>query len=276
MKTLIVIIIILVFSINLSAQISTSKLFKNSSDISLLNSKEKSEKPKDFTFNANVYLWAVSLDGEAALPLNNQVIPQTPVVDVRLGFSDAVKNLKMAAMFTGRFGYKNWGLLYDVNYVKLVYAGTVPVSSGYVSGNLTAKQFTGDFCIGYKYPLANKNILFESYIGTRISSLDNTLDLVSSNQLTYTYNAAQTWIDPIVGADAMIPFSKHWFSYFKGDLGGLGSKFTGMILGVAGYKFSENWNSTVGFKYLYMNHNKDNYLWRVNQYGLLLSVGYLF
>jgi hypothetical protein len=276
LKTLFLILIIIVFTINVSAQISNSELKENSSDKLLIYSKEKSEKPKDFTFNANVYLWALSLDGEAALPLNNQSIPQTPVVDVRLGFSDAIKNLKMAAMFTGRFGYKNWGLLYDVNYVKLVYAGTLPVSSGYVSGNLTAKQFTGDISIGYRYPLANKNILFESYVGTRISSLDNTLDLVASNQLVYTYNAAQTWIDPIIGADAKIPISRHWFSYFKGDLGGLGSKFTTMILGVAGYKFSENWNTTIGFKYLYMNHNKDNYLWRVNQYGLLLSAGYMF
>jgi hypothetical protein len=278
MKTVIVILILVAFSINVSAQISTNKLNKDDKELSLYNSKSKTEKPNDFSFNTNLYLWALSLDGSTALPLSNDILPQTPVVDIKLSFADAVKHLKMAAMLAGKFSYKNWGFLYDINYAKLVYDGTVPVSSGYVSATLTAKQFTGDFSIGYNFPIANKNITFESYAGTRISYLDNTLDLFASNLLPNTIISAKTWVDPVIGADAKFSFSKHWFSYIKGDIGGFGisSHFTGMILGVAGYKFSDNWNSTLGFKYLYMNYDKDNYLWKMNQYGLLLSVGYMF
>jgi hypothetical protein len=65
--------------------------------------------------------------------------------------------------------------------------------------------------------------------------------------------------------------------YFKGDVGGFGisSKFTASALSTIGYKFSENWNTTLGIKLLYTDYDKNNYLWKMLQYGLLLSFGYM-
>jgi hypothetical protein len=287
MKYFFVILLLVVFSISTSAQFSIDKLTdKNYKELSLKseilsdknNSLDKPEKCKDFTFNVNLYLWALSLDGSTALPLNNASTPQTPVTNVRMSFSDAVKYVKMAAMIEGAFHYKNYGFLYDVNYMKLEYNGNVPIESGYVSAKVTAKQFTGDFSLGYTFPLWNKNIYLTGYAGTRVTSLDNTLDLFYATRNIFSTDKAQTWVDPIVGTYITINLSKHWFSYFKGDVGGFGisSKFTGSVLKGVGYKFSDNCNASVGLKYFYINYDKNYYLWEVNQYGLLISVGYLF
>jgi len=288
MKNLFIILLLTIFTISAEAQYNTDKLsnvnLKKPSPLSVIPfdkniSEEQSEKPGDFSFRVNLYLWALSIDGSTALPMNNPSLPpQTPVADVKLKFSDAIKYVKMAAMLAGRFEYKNFGFLYDIYYVKLGYNASVPVQSGYIDADLTAKQFTGDLEISYKFPIKNKNIYSLGYAGARISSLDNTLDLFQANQPVLNVNFSKTWVDPIIGADATFLFSKHWFSYFKGDVGGFGisSKFTGMILGVAGYRFTDNWNATLGFKYLYMDYDKDNFLWKVNQYGLLLSFGYIF
>jgi hypothetical protein len=272
MKNFLVILLIITFSVSAFAQNNIDKL-KNKNNLI-----DKREKSKDFTFNINTYLWALSLDGSTALPLNDASYPQTPVANVKLGFSDAVKYLKKAAMIKGAFYYKSYGFLYDVDYTKLEYNGSVPIESGILSAKVTAKQFTGDFSFGYIFPLRNKNIYLTGYAGTRVTSLDNTLDLLYESQSIFTTNKSKTWVDPIVGTDIVMNLAKHWFSYFKGDVGGFGvsSKFTSSALAGAGYKFSSNWNASLGLKYLYINYDKDYYLWKVNQYGLLISVGYLF
>lgn len=272
MKNFFVILLLIVLSVSASAQQNTDELKKKNN---LLDTREKR---KDFTFNVNMYLWALSLDGSTALPLNDLSYPQTPIANVKLGFSDAVKYLKKAAMLKGAFYYKNYGFLYDVDYTKLEYDGSVPTTSGILSAKVTAKQFTGDFCLGYTFPLRNKNIYLTGYAGTRVTSLDNTLDLLYESQSIFTTDKSQTWVDPIVGTNITMTLSKRWFSYFKGDVGGFGvsSKFTGSALGGLGFKFCDNWNASVGLKYLYINYDKNYYLWKVNQSGLLISVGYLF
>ncbi|MBK8382603.1 MAG: hypothetical protein IPL16_12080 [Ignavibacteria bacterium] len=49
-----------------------------------------------------------------------------------------------------------------------------------------------------------------------------------------------------------------------------------MILGGFGYKFAPNWNTSLGVKDLSVDYNKDGYLFNLNQYGLILSIGYVY
>ena len=73
-------------------------------------------------------------------------------------------------------------------------------------------------------------------------------------------------------------FSKRWFAYFKTDLGGFGisSNISWMMLGVGGFRITDNWLTTLGFKNLTINYDKDRFLFDASQYGLLLSFGYQF
>ena len=288
-KLLLIVLILFVFSMNSRAQSGIDKLKFKESKGSLLNSnlstqnyisETKAKKEKDFFFSTNLYLWALSISGTTALPVNRPplTITQTPELDISLDFSEALKYLKFGFMLAGKFVYKNAGLLYDVYYGKLEFNGTVPVASSYISGTVVANQFTGDFALLYRFPMKNKKVSLSGYAGTRIISMDNTIDLFHEDNTILSVNKAKLWVDPIIGADSKIDLSKHWMMYIKGDLGGFGvsSKFTGSLVWTVGYKFTENWNSNIGVKYLYVDYNKDNFLWKVSQYGMLFSFGYMF
>ena len=288
MKTYIIAAFILIFNIvNLKSQsenanfrIIESKSPLSGTELSLNNSITDlgAKKERDFRFSTNLYLWGTSLSGVTALPVDNPhlSITQTPELDISLSFSDAVKHLKMAFMLGGKFMYKNVGLLYDVGYVKLEFDGSVPVASTYISGSVIAKQLNADFALLYRFPMKNKNVQISGIAGARVFSMDNTINLVKPDSTTGTFSGTKTWADPILGGDARVDFSKHWMLYLKGDVGGFGivSKFTGSLLWTIGYKFSENWNTNIGFKYLYTDYEKDEFVWKMSQYGMLLSFGY--
>lgn len=289
MKAFFTLVLIFTLTISSFAQLSSLSLKSGNTKSSSLKSDKLSlfnnsdiaaKKKRDFTFSTNLYIWALSLDGSSALPVDNPNVPltQTPVVDVKLKFSDAIKYLKYAFMLAGSFTYKNTSLLYDIFYVKLQYNGSVPVESGYIDGILTSTQFMGDIGLGYRFPMKNKKVQLTGYAGTRISSLNNKLELLYSNYTIFETEKSKIWVDPIIGAGVKFDISKHWLTYLKGDVGGFGlsSKFTGSVLWTLGYKFTKHWNTSLGFKYVYTDYNKDNFLWKASSYGILISFGYMF
>jgi hypothetical protein len=268
----------LVLILFISAQILAQKNdFKQSlKDNSVITNKvypdlSKKSKEKDFSFSINPYLWTTATGGSFALP-------ETDTYYFDLPFTDAVTNLQMAAMVAGRFKYKSVSLLYDVVYVNLKPELSVPVYTGYISGTSDVKQTVGDISLGYRLPIKNKNIQLDFYGGARIWSFSNKLDLVASNGQTKNTESSKSWADPIVGTWVNFILSDHWFSYVKGDIGGFGaaSDWTSVFMWGFGYKFAENWNTTLGFKRMYIDYSKDKFIWSVSQYGLLISIGCQF
>jgi len=232
---------------------------------------KKNPKEKDFSFTVNPYLWTTAIGGSVQLP-------ETQPYYFSLAFTDAVKDLKMAAMIAGRFKYKSVSLLYDVVYVKLKPELSVPVYTGYISGTAEIEEFTGDFSLAYRLPIKNKNIQLDFYGGTRVWSLSNKLDLTASNGSTFSRDTSKTFADPIFGMGGIFILSDKWYSYIKADIGGFGvsSDWTSAFMWGFGYKFSYNWNTSLGFKSIYIDYNKDKFIWNVSEYGLLFSLGYQF
>jgi hypothetical protein len=282
-KLLFLLLFFFVFSINCFAQygineqrLVDSKSSTVKSDESILHAEPEAKKQSDFTFSTNLYLWGLSLNGITALPVDRPNMTRTPELDISLDFSKAVENLKFAIMLGGKFNYKSMGLLYDISYVDLEFDGTVPSPSEYLNGTFSGKQFTGDFALLYQIPMKNKNVQISCLVGARVFSMDNLLDLRYMDNSIRTYEGTRTWADPVIGADTRVDLSKHWMLYLKGDAGGFGvsSNFTGSILWTIGYKFTKNWNTNIGFKYIYTDYEKDDFLWKMSQYGMLLSFGY--
>lgn len=274
MKLFISLALIIFITTQLSAQLNDIKL--SLVDNAFINKnvspeKKKTSKEKDFTFTVNPYLWTVAVGGSVQLP-------ETQPYYFSLAFTDAVKNLKMAAMIAGRFKYKSVSLLYDAVYVKLKPDLSVPVYTGYISGTDEIEEFTGDFSLAYRLPIKNKNIQLDFYGGTRVWSMSNKLDLTASNGSTFSRDTSKTWADPIFGMGGNFIFSEKWYSYIKADIGGFGvsSDWTSAFMWGFGYKFSDNWNTTLGFKRIYIDYNKDKFIWNVSEYGLLFSLGYQF
>jgi hypothetical protein len=282
MKTSLILLLFVFFTTSAFAQWDNSKLSLTEKPLNRLNQvTEKSQitpekiapKEKDFTFTLNPYIWTAAVSGRVALPNTNYY-------DFNLKFTDAVKDLKLALMFAGRFKYKSVSLMYDMFYLKLAPPLNIPNAelSTYLSGSSEFEEFGSDITLGYRVPMKDKNVQLDVYGGVRVWSTDITMTLNATNGQTTSHNTSKTWVDPLFGALVNLDFEKNWFTYLRGDLGGFGaaSEFTSSFMMGAGYRFDEHWNTTLGLKTLYVDYYKDNIRWNVWQTGLLLSAGYRF
>ncbi len=242
-----------------------------------LNGDIVAAKTKDFTFTINPYIWFTGVGGSVGIPDISDGYP--PYVEFNKSFSDLAGSLKFALMVAGKFKYKKVSLLYDVDYMNLKdFDATVPDGYGLASANPSFKQLTTDLALAYSIGTGSKNVSLDVYGGTRIWSLKTEITFNGTNGTQVMKSGDKSWVDPIFGFQADFILSKQWFSYVKTDFGGLGvnSDWTYMLIGGVGYKFSPQWNTSFGLKYLGVSLDKDKTVWKVNEAGLLLSLGYIY
>ncbi|MBK6504382.1 MAG: hypothetical protein IPG02_01600 [Ignavibacteria bacterium] len=242
-----------------------------------LNGDIVAAKTKDFTFTINPYVWFTGVGGSVGIPDISDGYP--PYVEFNKSFSDLAGSLKFALMVAGKFKYKKVILLYDVDYMNLKdFDATVPDGYGLASANPSFKQLTTDLALAYSIGTGSKNVSLDVYGGTRIWSLKTEITFNGTNGTQVMKSGDKSWVDPIFGFQADFILSKQWFSYVKTDFGGLGvnSDWTYMLIGGVGYKFSPQWNTSFGLKYLGVSLDKDKTVWKVNEAGLLLSLGYIY
>jgi hypothetical protein len=284
MKSTFVIILLLIFSSSVFAQTNPGL---NLNDKSLgignkgnekeLNGEIVAAKTKDFTFTINPYLWLTGVGGSVGIPDISDGYP--PYVEFNKSFSDLAGSLKFALMVAGKFKYKKVSLLYDVDYMNLKdFDATVPEGYGFASANPSFKQLTIDLALAYSIGTGSKNVSLDVYGGTRIWSLKTEITFNGTNGTQVMKSGDKSWVDPIFGLQANFLLSKQWYSYVKTDFGGFGinSDWTYMLIGGVGYKFSPQWNTSFGLKYLGVSLDKDKTVWKVNEAGLLLSLGYIY
>lgn len=88
----------------------------------------------------------------------------------------------------------------------------------------------------------------------------------------------QWWIDPIVGLRGQINLTRWLFLAAQGDVGGfgVGSQITWNTQATIGVNFTRNIFAELGYRYMYVDYNKNNFLYQMNSYGLFSSIGVKF
>lgn len=280
MKNLLLLLLLTIFSVNAVSQeipVINNLSRLNNSLSSSATAENNAPKKKDFWFTVNPYLWTIAMGGTVGIPNTPSGYPKT--YEFNKSFSDALSNLKMAFMIGGKFKYKRINLFYDIVYANLKdFDVTLPVGSGLTKANTTNKEFITDLSLGYSFPTTSKSVFLDAYAGVRIWSTETEITLIPPSGQNFMGSNSRSWVDPIVGINASFILSKQWFSYLRTDFGGFGanSEYSFMILGGFGYKFNPNLNTTLGIKNLSVDYNKDERRFNVNQYGLILSLGYSY
>lgn len=266
----------------------------DSKDYQKLSLKEKGQvkkyRPKDFRFNFIPYAWFMSNSGK--IGVGNIPAPYPNTFYFHQSFSEALKKLKMAAMLAGNFRYKQFSLEYDFIYANLKRFGATPENSlaalqGVTEANTTMKEFLLDAAISYFIPMKSPTIFINPYIGMRMWDMEAEATLTVQDygkqegygvDTTLQFSKSQTYVDPIIGINSEFNINKMWYTYFKFDVGGFGvnSQFEMNFVGGVGYRFSRNWDMSLGYKQLGVDYHKTANVWDVIQYGFLLSVGYRY
>ncbi len=86
------------------------------------------------------------------------------------------------------------------------------------------------------------------------------------------------WIDPIVGLRGQINITRWLFLAAQGDVGGfgVGSQITWNTQATIGVNFTRNIFAELGYRYMYVDYDKNNFLYQMNSYGLFSSIGVKF
>jgi len=86
------------------------------------------------------------------------------------------------------------------------------------------------------------------------------------------------WIDPIVGLRGQINITRWLFLAAQGDVGGfgVGSQITWNVQASIGVNFTRNVYAELGYRYMYVDYDHDNFLYQMNTFGVFSSVGVRF
>jgi len=232
-----------------------------------------------WTFEFTPYLWGAGMSGEVGAGA-------LPTLDVDMSFSDIMDNLDAGLMgaFEARKG--RWGLLFDAIYMKLAHAATASrTGAGPIGATATASAELEMTQTVYAAAVAYRAIEGRTPIdligGARYAKLavDAQIDGSFYAQTgTVAASAEKSWVDPYIGVRVQHPIAERWTLVGYADVGGfgVGSEFTWQALAGVNYEFSKAIAGKFGYRYLYVDYDKDGFRYDMANSGLYLGVGIRF
>ena len=232
-----------------------------------------------WTFELTPYLWSAGMSGEVGAGA-------LPTMNVDMSFSDILDNLDAGLM--GAFEARNgrWGLLFDAIYMKLAHSATAsrtgpgPIgSTATASAELEMTQTV--FAAAVAYRAIEGRTPLDVIGGARYAKL--TVDAqIDGSFYAQTGSVAasseKSWVDPYIGVRVQHPIAERWTLVGYADVGGfgIGSDFTWQALAGVNYEFSKSIAGKFGYRYLYVDYDKDGFRYDMGNSGLYLGAGIRF
>jgi hypothetical protein len=234
-KHLILVITLSIFSVGIKAQNAAQTTIEESS--------------KNWQFLIEPYLMFPNMNGTSGLGA-------LPEVSVDANAGDIFSKLQIGAMLNTEAYFDKWTIGSDIIYMSL----KQNVESGLLiaNGNLKAKQFAwGVFGLYKVAPWLDLGI------GGNFNSLKLETDLYLNNLGGVTNrrrNITQTWFDPMIIAKTSSKRSEKFIYQLRADIGGfgLGSRFAYQVQAYVGYRFSEVFQLTGGYRVIGADYEKNN------------------
>jgi hypothetical protein len=233
------------------------------------------EEVKSRKFFVEPYIMFPNMNGEAGLG-------DLPSMPVEANPGDIFSRLQMAFMLNTEVKLEKWSVTSDLVYMRL----NQDIEPGLIinSGDVTAKQFIWEAAGLYRV-----RPFWEIGIGGRLNKLDmeangklNALPGPGGQQRAFNRKESETWYDPIIVTRLTTDFNEKWELTFRGDIGGfgIGSSLTWQMQGYVGYRFSELFLLTAGYRVLYTDFERgespEAFVFDMHQFGPVLKFGFSF
>lgn len=231
-------------------------------------------------FEITPYFLAASLKGDLGI--------RGVTADVDMSFSDIWDKLNAGFMaaFEARKG--PWIFLFDGLYFRLEDEETRSWQGPYgfvsITGEVEATMTQQLYQLSAGYRLIDERTKLDLVGAMRYTHLDLDLDLVvtTSGNLfpggTRKMSGSKDWWDPVIGMRLITPFSQKWSFIGYADLGGfgVGSDFTFQAIAGLKWQVSKVVSAKLGYRYLYQDFEKDNFVWDMTAQGPIIGVGFNF
>ena len=214
------------------------------------------------------YGWFAGFDGTVAAE-------QTPVVDVDAPYNDIVDDLDFGMSFSFEARKGLWGGLLDLSFVEMsrVAATSLP---GYRADVVTQTGFVNG---AIAYQIFSETVKpLDVFAGARFWDVNHDLHVTSEGQPDRSGSSGGNWADPIVGVRFRPEFNRSWYGRALADVGGFGvaSDMTYQLYGAVGYRFTELFSLSLGYRYLAVDYQSGEFVYDVRQQGALFGVGLTF
>lgn len=231
-------------------------------------------------FTVTPYLFGAGLDGKAGVG--------NVTTDVEVPLSDLLDHLDAAFMVAATARKDRWIFGVDAMYFKLSDVGSQSVSGpfGVITVEGTVDVAPGEQIyqptIAYRVFGGDAPIL-DVFVAARYTSLETELTLVSTTTIpsfpggTRTLKGDATWWDPVIGQRVIASFTEKLFGTFLVDFGGfgVGSDVTYQWMVTTGWRFTEHFSTSLGYRYLKQDYD-DELVWNMVMSGFVVGAGFVF
>jgi len=223
-------------------------------------------------FQIATYAWLSGQKGTLATQ------PGLPAAEVDLDFyDDILGNINGSFALIGEARKGRVGVVTDVSYSDIEDDEATP---GPLFTALTSRTKTWIVSAAGFYRLIEQDRAFlDGLAGLRYWSVDSSLKLGAGILPARKSSNREDWVDPIIGLKGLLPLDASNF-FVSGALVvggfGVGSDFMWDGLLNLGYQWTPTFSTTVGYRYLDVETDEDDFLYDVYQDGPVLGFSWRF
>jgi hypothetical protein len=209
--------------------------------------------------------------------MNGQTSVRGRPVDVDIGPGDIFENLDFGAMLYLEMANRDWAISLDGLYMNLGANGKTPITER--DAEVDMKQF-GFTAAG----MWRVEPWAEIGLGGRFNSIEGGLVVAPGDIVLPGFDVSDTnsWFDPLIVLRFTAPLESKWKLGIRGDVGGfgIGSDITWQVFPYVGYRFSNLFELSAGYRALAMKYDTgsgDNYfLYDMIIFGPQLGLSFHF
>jgi len=220
----------------------------------------------NWSFDVTPYLWVAGIQAETSLPKSpSSTPPEAARFDTRISGG---------AMLAAQARYRSVGLFVDFAWLQLDTRASSP-GPAFSGGNLKSDFIHSTVALNYRLPLEGR-FHAELLAGARLWYVSEDLSYQTGFLPGFNVGGDQTWVDPVFGADLSYDLSRHWSLLTRGTAGGAGSGLGWEVMGGVGYRFSDWWSTTFGYRFLHEDYAHNRFSINTDIQGFILGVGFHF
>jgi len=232
----------------------------------------ETKKDDAWHFQLATYGWLSGQKGTLATQ------PGLPAVEVDLDFFDDIAgNINGTFSLIGEVRKGRVGVVADVSYSDIEDDDATP---GPFFSKLTSRTKTWIASMAGFYRLIEQERAFlDGMAGLRYWSVDSSLKLGAGILPARGISNREDWVDPIIGLKGLMPLGESKF-FVSGALAiggfGVGSDFMWDGVVNLGYQWTATFSTTIGYRYLDVDYDKDDFLYDVSQDGPVIGLSCRF
>lgn len=217
----------------------------------------------ELSFDISPYFWATAINGDVD-------VEDLPSARLDMDFSDVWDDFESgaAAFLTVRKG--PWLAMADFSYLKMEDDRQLLMMS--VSSEIDTTL--ASLAVGRRIAGDMGAPAMDAFIGGRYNRYDVDIEISPLGSASRT----EEWVDPIVGVNLSVPFSKRISAGVLADIGGfgVGSDLAWEAMPVIGFSLSDMIMLRAGYRWLDVDYDKDDLLIDTMTQGWLAGLGFRF